>query len=415
MANFFTLRDSWLSDTWLGKLFYKDKGGWYYPKTTGLGTKGEVWIDVTKPFEVYNTVPQVKTIIDRKAAMFSNMQLKIVDIKTGEEKPIDEIYRLLEHPNCSQSQNAWLNQFKSQEQIYGNQFMYFNKPSKLVPPKAIWNISPRYMAPVMSGKVFDQMKMVDIITSFSFKDETSTKPYKTEDILYSKIKDLDNPIIGVSPLIALKYPISNIVASYKFRNTLMARKGGVGILSNESKDSMGAVPLSPEEKKKIADDHIKRYGINEDQAAIILTEASLKWTPMVFPTKQLMLFEEVDANMLTLVDAFGFPIDIFSTTQNSTFENKRQAMKMAFQDTIMPETDQFTQAISPYLNLPEGLKLVGSYEHLPILQADKKTGIEGLKMMIEAFDKAILGGWYTAAEAKKIVDLELSYICPTGD
>ena len=48
------------------------------------GQVGAVLLDTTKPQEIYNSVPQLKAVVDMKAQMFSNMVMKIVD-KEGVE------------------------------------------------------------------------------------------------------------------------------------------------------------------------------------------------------------------------------------------------------------------------------------------------------------------------------------------
>ncbi len=383
------------------------KKGFFYRPSFMLGHKGPVWINTEKPYLLFNTIPHLKTVITRKSSMFANMQIKLIEISTGEEKHDERLYKLLENPNCLQTQNEFLRQFKEQEQVYGNQFIYSNKPSVVSTwPVALWNISPSYLQPNLSGKIFEQVNKEDIIINYKLKMNGEMKDYDTKDILWSKVSDLDNPIQGTSPLISLKLPLSNIEASYEYRNVVMREKGAVGILSNNSKDSMGASPLLPDERANIEKTYRNKYGIDEDQAKVILTEASLTWTPMSYPLREMMLLEEEDQDMLVLVDHFGLNINIFSS-KNATFENVRQSMIQCYEDTIQPEADQFMQSLTQFLQVPVGYKLQASYEHLAIMKENKLKGMAALNSVVASLTQSIQAGLMTGTQAEIILANEL--------
>lgn len=388
-------------------IFDKEDGIFYTQSSSVLGQKGPVWIDTTKPKKLYDSIPQLKSVINRKAVMFSNMELYVIDIKSKKRIEDKELDKLLQNPNPLQAQNGWLRQFKEQEQVYGNHFLYKNNPSKLATyPVTLWNISPALMQPVTSGKMFDQLLISDIITGYNYQLGGVTKTFDTNDILYSRIADLDNPIIGMSCIHALKYPLSNIEAAYEYRNVIMKEKGALGILSNNSKDAMGAIPLGTEERERLEKTYTNRYGISKEQSKVILTEASLTWTPMSYPTKDMLLFEEVDANLITIIDAFGLNVNMFSNKQ-ATFENVKQSIVQVYQDTIIPEADQFTQALSKFLKLPEDKRLVASYDHLAIMKENKLKGMVSLQTVIASLKDAVEAGLLDKAKAMAILSTEL--------
>lgn len=366
-----------------------NKDGFYYSSNTIIGQAGPVWLDTTKPYHLFNSIPQLKSVITRKASMFCNMELYLIDVKSKKRLEDKDLDKLLQNPNVLQSQNEFLRQFKEQEQVYGNQFIFKNHPSPLSKyPVALWNISPAVLVPDVTGKVFDQLDVNEIIRCYKYKNTTTERTFKPEEILYSRINDLDNPVVGKSPIDSIKFPVSNIEAAYTYRNVLMRKKGALGILSNESKDNIGAIPLSEPERERVEKSYENSYGIGEDQRKVILTNASLKWQAMSYPTKDMLLFEEVDANLITIVDTFGMNINMFSN-KAATFENVKQSIVQVYQDTIIPEADQFTQALSKFLKVPEGKRLAASYEHVPILKENKLTGMKSLESIINILTKAI--------------------------
>ena len=121
---------------------------------------------------------------------------------------------------------------------------------------------------------------------------------------------------------------------------------------------------------------------------LIITEASVKWTPMSFPTKELMLFEEMTADKLAIIDTFGLNANLFSSEKGSTFTNVRDSIRMVYTDTIQPETQQVYDNIMQQFGLAdEGYRLVAEFDHLPIMQSDAKQEAETDKLRAETFEK----------------------------
>ena len=116
----------------------------------------------------------------------------------------------------------------------------------------------------------------------------TVKRITKQTILYTKLDDLDNPIIGKSPLTSLRLPLTNTKLAYDYRNVIMAEKGAIGILSNQSIDAVGNIKISQEDKDKINNQYGSEYGIGAGQKRVILTESNLQWQPMTYPTSCLL-------------------------------------------------------------------------------------------------------------------------------
>lgn len=399
----------------VGNMFYKI-GDWFNRKGLNgrpnwfIGTTGPVLIDTNKPGKVYFNNPQVKLVYDRFADMYSNMQIVKENIKTGEIVEDPELMKLLENPNVLQTQNSWLKERCKQLLVYGNQFTYKNvvAPRLKKYPIALWNPSPVFTEPVLTGKVFDQIELKGIVEKYRYNNLTGgiQRDFSTEDILWQKVPGLDDPLNGVSKLKGFEYPVSNNEAAYKYLNIISSKKGAIGMISNESGDDAGAMPLLKDEKDRIYKDHIDTYGIEEHQRHIILTEATLKWTPMGYPTKDLMLLEQIEANTLTIIDSLGLNVNIFAN-KNSTYENVRMGYVQSYQDAIQPAADQDLQALSKFLNIEEGFRLRASFDHLHMMKEYKLKGMEGIQKMITMLSSAIEIKLLTPAEAIAILKAEL--------
>jgi hypothetical protein len=92
---------------------------------------------------------------------------------------------------------------------------------------------------------------------------------------------------------------------------------------------------------------------------------------MTYPTRDLLLLEQIDAYFLTIVDHFGLNINIFSS-KSQTFENVKNSLIQCYQDTIIPEADLFCQELTKFLNIKEGQRIVASYDHVKILKDNSK-------------------------------------------
>jgi len=365
-------------------------------------SKGEVYIDTNVPYDLYNTIPQLRTPVDKLAAMFSNGVFKYQKVGSEDLQPLPpEFAKLLENPNILQGQNPFLNQYLRQLIVYGNQFIYKNSASKITTtPQSLINVSAANIKPKLTGKLFDQVTLDGIVSGYEYDENGNKKAFETSQILWSKISDLDNNLIGYSPLKAMKYPLSNTVAAYQYLNCISTEKGGIGVLSSQSKDAMGALPMTEDEKKQLEATYRNENGIEDNQKKIHITTGSVTWSPMSYPTKDLLLMEQIDANFLSILNVLGVNQNLFV---NSTYENLKNGLIQTHNDTVVVYADGFTQALGKFIGVPETHRLVLDYSHLPYLQADKKTDADTFQSVSLALNNLVTSGILTTVQANDIL------------
>jgi hypothetical protein len=244
----------------------------------------------------------------------------------------------------------------------------------------------------LTGKKLKQMDAEDLIDKFAFKYDTGEEediPWL--DMLYFTTDDGMNIIKPVSRIETLRYPLSNIKAQYHKRNVLLENIGAIGILSAENSDMAGTIPMTPEEKTQIQRDWYKRQ---KDE--LIITEAKVNWTPMSYPTKDLMLFEELTADKLALFDAYGLNANIFSSVNGATFSNVRDSIRMIYTDTIIPETQSLYDSMMRQWGLHEqGYYLEADFHHLPVMQDDEVASQQVVKTKVDAYSILLRDGIIT--------------------
>jgi hypothetical protein len=205
----------------------------------------------------------------------------------------------------------------------------------------------------------------------------------------------------------MKYPLSNTVAAYQYLNCISTEKGGIGVLSSQSKDAMGALPMTPEEKKELEQTYRNENGIEDNQKKIHITTGSVTWSPMSYPTKDLLLMEQIDANFLAILNVLGVNQNLFV---NSTYENLKNGLIQTHNDTVVVYADGFTQALSKFIGVPEGYRLVLDYSHLPYLQADKKTDADTFNVVSNGLSTLVTGGIITPVQANQILTNQFGII-----
>ncbi len=342
------------------------------------GKKEAVWLDTGNSWRLYIDIPELRAVVDKRASMMSSNKPKLYD-KNGELVTNHWLNDLINNPNATQSWSDVVYSLGVQDALYSNCVMYAPERSfgvrNLIVPLPANNIEI-----MLSGKKLKQMDRENLIDYFKFTyDSGTTERIDWEDAVYLTSCDGMNIVKPISRVDSLKYPLSNIQAQYKKRNVLLENIGAIGILSAQATDLGGSIPMTPEERNKIQKDWYKRQ---KDE--LIISEAGVNWTPMSYPTKDLMLFEELTADKLALIDAYGLSYNLFSKTEGTTFTNVRDSIRMVYQDTIIPETQQFYDSLINQFGLKEeGYYLKACFEHLPILQEDEKEKAEVMRIRSE--------------------------------
>ena len=131
----------------------------------------------------------------------------------------------------------------------------------------------------------------------------------------------------------------------------------------------------------------------------------MKFTPATFPTKDLLLFEEIDANKAAIIDFYGANKNMFSMDKSSTFTNVEAAEKNCYQDTIIPTADDFTNHLSKRWGyLDQGKRIILDYSHVPTMQADEEKAASINERKAKAYATLLQSGM-PEAEAREIVGL----------
>ncbi len=343
----------------------------------------------------YIACAPLKAIINKRAQFFVNGEVEIVSNSTGNKKrgPVANLLRdKLRKPNVLQSWKQFFAQFHIYIDIFGYCPVFKVEPVGMEGqgiPSALWCLPPWLFDIKYTGKWREQNELKGIYKEFSLKWAGEDRVLDMDNVsivLDNSIGTDDdaNFLIPDSRIKSNEYEISNFMSAMKARNTLITKKGAIGILSNVSKDPSGPIPMQPGQKEEVQQD-FARYGLTGQEWQVIVTDASLSWQSMTVPVKELMLHEEVESTIMRLCDGMGLHYDLLAKLKASTFNNLEEAKKAQYQDFIIPDAQARIEQLSFFILPPElNSHLEISYAHLEILQQSLKEASEGKKAQGEA-------------------------------
>lgn len=377
-----------------------------YYTTQGIGFTTPQWINTTNYWHLYNSIPELQSVINRKAKMIASGQPKLVDMDGNPYEGNHWMKDLIKRPTPLMSWDNVIYMTSINYSVTNNALLYAPMRTmgsrKLIVPLAFNNVK---INPVNSG--LEQIEIDGVIKGVSIPTDNKGrfKDYEIKDLVYMFEPDGINLYDTKSKLEALKYPLSNLTRQYEKRNVLLHNVFALGILSADNGDGITSMALDGEDIKEVRDDIKKRH-----QDEIIVTDKALKYQNMSFPTKDLMLFEEMTADKVAIIDAFGLNTNMFGhwDGKGGTFSNVEGGERQAYNSTIIPETEQFYDEINLQLGLEkEGVKIVPDFSHISVLQKDANKHADALhknSMTVERLQN--LGVFLSDDEIRSFVGLK---------
>ena len=369
------------------------------------GVKKAVWIDTNNAWEWFMTIPELRAVIDKRASMMASNKVRLYDAN-GDEILNHWFLDMVNNPNPVQSWSDVVYSLSVNDALYSNAFGY--SPLRSFDIRNMFVPLPSNKVQILtSGKTLKQMDVDGLIDGYRFEyDSNEYENLELKDVIYLTTNDGMNLIKPTSRIDALKYPLSNIKAQYNKRNVLLENIGAIGILSAQNSDIGGAIPMTPEEKRQI-----QRDWYNRSKDEVIITESQVNWQSMSYPTRDLMLFEELNADKIAIIDAYGMNVNLFSSEKGSTFTNVRDSVRMVYTDTIIPETQQMYDTMAHQMGLDkQGIKIVADFSHLPVLQDDEQMKASADKTKVDTYSVMLRDGVITQQQYATEFGIELEQV-----
>lgn len=400
----------------------KDGSHWYIKKTnTSL-------LDVNDGLKVGLTNPVLQPSLNLIARLFSSAKFSEVneDLEPVENSTLVE---LLKNPNLYQSQQDFLEQFIWFKYCFGFMYMYPVHPVgvRTAERATLNNLNTAYIkyndnfkTPIIFKKS-DALKIAE--QKFTYEDIANEQKLELEVKKVIPFYDLANGISSSSDsstnsntnsnnlltapsrLLSIQTELSNVYQAAIAKNKAI-QTNGRELYSNKNSGVGVSTPLSLPERDEIQRRLDSDTGLGSNRKRSLVTNASIEWQSLHIKLKELALDDSKTADANTILWALGIPLDLADKT--STYENKEQAMLGFMQNNIMPQMNDFTNSLSNYFGL-EGTKLIGTYDHLPIMQVIKETELKTIQSKAEVLEILLRNG-VNPEEALLLLELDLTII-----
>jgi HK97 family phage portal protein len=378
-----------ISNMWRGPR--KEGGTYFYPLQNA-----NVWGKLSY-LQSFNEVPELNAVINLRARARSSGKLKIVD-NNLKEVELGQISKVIKNPNWFQSQAEFIRQTALWHDIYGDEFLYtlFPVGFNIDRLKALFTLPPNLVeAEYEESQPFytfsEAPENIKYVLDFNGHKVTLAN----DTIIHMNdnrvnIKSVNDKLIlnGESKMGGLTPAINNIKMAYESRGVILKHRGALGILSNQSQDESGHVPLLPAEKESVQEAY-RQYGGLSNQQQVIITSANLKWQQMSVNPDKLGLYQETEEDFNKILDSYGVPSEMFVRSKGATFENQKEARKSFYENTILPEANEWVGGLNARF-LPDGkYKIIADFSHLPIFQEDIKHRSDAMNARVTVLSKLL--------------------------
>ena len=334
---------------------------------------------ISSSLKAYECCPPVTSIINKKAAAYTNGKIWVLNSQKKEAKgaTADRLRKLLTQPNPLQTWNQFDAQNYVYQQLFGYNIVLSIKPvgfSENIDASSLWNIPPFMIEIELTKRLFYQTDMKGIIKSVKLNYEGAIVPIPVEDITIMRdmVPNFNSPVFPESRLKSQQWPINNIIGSLESRGELINYRGARGIFTNGGKDMIGNAPPITEPEKKDIEDQFRKYGMRRGQRQFIFTSAALNWQAIGQPVKDMMLFEECQESTMSLCDSYGYPYRLLSAEKSASYNDVKEFKKMLYEDTIIPESLASYEQWNNFFDTEAyNLHIERDYAHVNVLQEDK--------------------------------------------
>lgn len=354
----------------------------------------------------------LSAIINKKVKAYINGRTWLLDSNGKESftKDANRVRSLLNKPNPFQSWYEFEAQSRINKEIFGYNIVMDMTPSGLKDKtfaKSIWNLPPQYVTIELNDtSLFRSADSKDIIKRvlFSTPDGKTSEIFKDFITIHKTIgASYDNPLVTESKIKSLSDQINNIIGAYQSRGTLINYRGSLGILSQEI-DPNGTVPMSQEEKDNINNEFLK-YGLKKGQHKFIISPTAIKWQQMGIPTRDLMLFEEIEDDVMRICDSYGYPYRLMSAEKAASYNDVSQFKKDLYQNTIIPDSIIDYGQWQQFFSLDNyNLKIDKDYSHIAELQENRKDFASARLTMGQALDLEFKNNWITLNRVLELLE-----------
>lgn len=415
-----------IGTTVLVAFFYSVNMSWWNPFSWNLGTRTRFVVHGTPEFSeftdcfggghteenlltLFKSLPEVFAPIDGIASRVKNGRFQVKRISNDEVVYSKlELNKLLMQPNPFQKWEDFIYNAVVYKYVCGNRYIYAKCPKSMSFSykniTGLWLLMPQYTQITPKEyypNIFDATSKSDIVKSYDTTWCGRTVSIDPAFVMHDTALNVDindqpgSPLKGTSPLIVDKYPISNLIAVYTARNVIYTKKGALGALVSKKGDASGLVALTSTEKKRLQDDFQSSYGLTHEKGQVVITDVPVEFIRFAMSISELQPFDETRASMYAIAATLKYPRSLLPDKDAPKYLSGPNDERSLYQNTIINEGKEICQILNGLLSLEEsGLYIDVSYDHIDVLQEDKKAAadvfLKKSQTVISLYDKGFI-------------------------
>lgn len=346
---------------------------------------------------IYKTIPTIRAIIDKKAQMFTKVDIK--EFKKDKELENTPFLNVIANPHPLYSENEFLETLAKQLYLFDEVFIYVNRTyiNSYLKENDTFLILPAndVTANYQENINIKEIKSVsDYLINYTFDFQGKKIQFLPDEIIRISRTALKNITEVDLTMKSIEEDCNVLASSSNVVTTLYRRNGGFGILTNQNK-SDGASMMNPNiEKSEIESlqNEFKRYSFSKRDFNMIISNANLKYQPISFPISSMEIPQNVKNAKANICDVLNFSILTLNSLEGATFNNKEIADKENYTNAIIPDWQLIEKSFNRQKLTPN--KIVFDYTEIQNLITDKKTQIETNQLydnqIINRFEKGLI-------------------------
>ena len=334
--------------------------------------------------------------------LFSQAEFKVVNKETGKEEKNHWLIKLLNKPNLYQTKSDFLESLQFIQIAQGKAVGYLKRPLGFNDAEDIDSIyildndlidypdeynDANYRSRMYSSRLESVADSEEII--YDKNGENLTIKIKDLIFFYDLPNMLQKNFYQVnSRLDGLRQTLINTNDSLIAKNIIL-KTNGKELISGGNNEHF---PLAGEDKEKAENLLQNNYGLGWFRKRGIVTKASITYKSLHIALRDLGLDESVKVDGNLIYTALHIPKDIISLeAKKTTYNNFKESMVSYIQNEMQANTNAFTDVLNKLIDDTD-YKLVGTYEHLPIMQFILIERYEGISKKAKALNDLLSTG-----------------------
>ncbi len=360
-------------------------------------------------FKYYKNVPEVSQVINGIANRVMNFEFKFIDSK-GNEVSNTPIIKAFNKPNVYQSTSQLIKENTLFKLVTGESFLLVNSGETrgLKKPTSFFNLDPTKLKVDKSATeldIFANELRVGMV--YKWGDNVSRVGDSDDTIDYNKIIHLvDNSIVNFNPdtffrgssrMLGAEQNIKNCVIAANSRGRLAENLGAVGMITGTGTD--GTNSIQSKEIEETQNWFSSFMGKMKGGYKIFVSPTEKKFVNMGSNVSKLELINECKESGKVIANQYNYPSELLG--QVNSYENYKIADKSAYLNCALPIALDFCAGFNKMFN--ETYKLIPQFDHIEVLQENKKANIETNLKLVELYEKGKESGGLSESDYKKLI------------